>query len=88
MIMITTIHRIHAISAMLIVDRNRRNCVAACRLKSELVVPQRRTDTSEFFPPLVRGGPAFFLAIGATSPSVERSVAVAYQVIGRTVHRR
>ena len=36
----------------------------------------------------VRGGAALFLAIGATSPSVGGSVAVAYQAIGRTLSKR
>ena len=39
-------------------------------------------------PPLVYGGSAFFLVNGATSPSVGGSVAVVYQVIGRTLRKR
>ena len=50
---------------------------------------QRRTHTSEYFsPPHVRGGAVLYMAIGETSPSVGGSVAVTYQAIGTTLHKR
>ena len=85
MMMIRTMHKIRALIGK--PTMNRRSCVAAYRLKPQLVAPQRRTTTSKFFPPLIRGGAALFLVIVATSPSVGGSVAMAYQAIGRTLRK-
>ena len=54
-----------------------------------LVAPRYRTSTSVSFPrPLIRSGSVLFLAIGKALPRIGGSVAVAYQAIGRTLHKR
>ena len=68
----------------LTVDKFLRSCVAAWLLKTQPVAAQHCTDTSEFFPSLIRGGAVLFLLICATLRSIGGSVVMVCQAIGRS----
>ena len=86
MTMMTTMRNIRALISKLTMFRNRRSYVmlAGSRHNWQLHTSHQYT---ELFSPLVCGGAAFFLAIGAASSSVGGSVAVAYLAIGRTLRK-
>ena len=88
MMMVTTMHRIRAISASLLWMKVAK---AAFLLAGSSTTgsSQRRTHTFESVSHFTRSRRrCTFLAIGATSPNVGGSVFVVYQTIGRTLHRR
>ena len=87
--MITTTDRMRAISASLRWANVAKNTFLLAGPSATGRSRHRTLVTLYSFPSTrLCCGAVLFLAIGATTPSVGGSVAVAYQAIGRTLHKR